>query len=666
MKLSKLLFVLLIAQFLIVPTNTVQPVAAISAVTIFNASSYTIPNATLSSGALANIHQDDSNNMTFIETSYTYTGAQLAYEMPTEDHADRYSTEGDLGAISAVGTSPYTGSYALQMSSTVRKGSGSFIIDNGTTKAGNWDTSDITSFNFTIRSDASAIPQQRTELYQVQMHRTETVYAYHNMGNLTVDSTWDLITLYKSDAEQTGGFNFDEDTVNWIELVFETGSIGSNIWIDGVMGFYGVETGATERHMHVRYEFTDIGDFDNYALNVSAQRDIHLETDFNDEFFSEDITDWGVSNTNMTLSNDASNAQDGTNAMKAIYDDENDTIAHFDNGTSKNMQADFSNYESFEFINFANVSDAQAQWLRFYTNTTNYYTLSLGIPISEYDNPERYSFPLGIMQAVGSPSWTNISWFAFYINSSIITAPFEVWIDDMAMTTSEAIDVLPQTATTEYASHHHDDEYKNSSITLTALTLEEDGTLTVLVNDTLASPDNYNTIFSINYLYITAWNDDSIAGGGTPDDTTTTEPPIPFLPDIDLEGLEVLGLIGVLALLTSTSVVFIRRNGIALPKLPKLPKIGKPAKKFITQLDDYLWLLFTLPFKLIGALLVPIKALLIAITAPFFSLLGIQLQSPVKAVRGKRRQKTFFGRWRRVNKKKVSKTVFKKTKKGYF
>ena len=203
----------------------------------------------------------------------------------------------------------------------------------------------------------------------------------------------------------------------------------------------------------------------------------------------------------------------------------------FDNGTGQNMQADFSDYNAHASYIWGNAT-FELEYARWYTDVNNYFYVDIA---QEYTTtPTEYTVPLAFYSIYGTPSRSNISWIEFRLNTLDNSNPLTIWTDLFHLGTTESIRfVVDNNGEESYLCEHiHlNNTWSSTEISLNKTKLLENGyNFTLFLNDTLPSPDAFNTSFEIDYIFITMWNDTipttttttTEAGGGVVPPTTTT------------------------------------------------------------------------------------------------------------------------------------------------
>jgi hypothetical protein len=470
--------------------------AAITASAQYNISDYTVYNGTYVSG-IGNMNVSDATNATFIEAKYTgpTTDSNITVH---SDNVTKWSIDGNFGTLIRDTAQDYDGDgYSIRASTTSSTGDARFIYDNGTTKTMGLDVSDMVKLNYTVRTEAVS---NQIAFSIIRLHNSDTKYYTETFDINLLQDTWHVFENTYATVTSVGGMT-SADSVNWIEWIFTPIKNDKKIWIDAGT-FFSQTAGVDQRLLNTSLQFSGIADFDHYVCNISAYRS--CDTDYNDDFFSEDHVDWG-SDASVTMSRDTTDVQLGTYRMIATYDASANATFWFDNQTSKNMQVDWTNYSLMGQTVWGNASFI-IDYGRFYTDTSNYYHADVGVTYGT--TPTELEVPYSVFTEIGSPSWDNISWIEWKINNIDNPNPVEVYFDHLYQSTggkiyfdsTSEIDAVEQSL-----GHAH--TYLNFTVTLNATEIQTNGYVNITLNDAKRADDLTNTTVYIDLLQITAWNE---------------------------------------------------------------------------------------------------------------------------------------------------------------
>jgi len=543
----------------IVDSSSLADSVIMDSITQINATSINVDNGTLVNGSQSMLNDADETGMFFIEEKEVFNATQVATALETEDDADKWYVSGTFGSVISNNTAPYEGVHCLDciVSSS---GFASLFFDNDTTNAWNFDATNANKLNFSLKTDSPSL----AVLTDVRTYYNATAYSYTN-PYVYLTSSWQVLSVSVESMNLAGGVQIG-DPINWIEFRFWFGaaSVGQSVYFDSG-GLYGPIIGDAVRSLHGYVEFENIPDYDCYVLNISARQ--YVNTSYCDEFFSDDINDWS-STGDVVLTNDAANAQTGTNAMKFAYAGTSNVTVIFDNGTTKNMKADFSNHTAHSVSTWTDGTFT-LEYARWYTNTTNYYYIGLDYEYTSTITPQLV--PFSYYSEYGSPSWSNISWVEFSINNIDNPNALTIWNDHFHMTTAETIRFSSPLLTDVYLSSHvhGTSSWDSGELEITHAVLDSHNyAITLLFNDTALGNDVFNTSIQIDYVYITAWNVRAV--GGLPTSTTvTTEDGNDFI--LGMTDLDYL-VIGVISVGLLGSMYYIKVG--SFPKLQINPLTG--------------------------------------------------------------------------------------------
>ncbi len=494
---------LVLTLFLVIMISSPIQAQAQSGTVLVHVTSFSLDHGVVVSGDITKLRVEDGDSLIFRETKSLFAGEQEITPLPTEDDADKWYTVGNFGSLDNVTTDPLVGSYCLEM---VANGTGiaKLLFDNGTGNAMNFIAIDSAFINFSLR-----VSLPRFVLSEVRAYQTLISYAYIQT-NINLDTNWQTYSLTRSDMTfehiQLG------DPINWLEFTFtvQTGGSEKSVFYDGG-GFYGVEPDDVIRLGSGEILISNIPQgYDNYVLNITVTH--FVDTDYGDLFFTDNADNW-IAGTGVTLSNDDSVQIHGANALKIEYDPTqgNGSII-FDNGTSQNMQADFSAYDNHEVHSWGNTSFT-VQSARWYTDSDNYFFVDVAVTYTT-DSSIVYTLPLSLYSQFGSPSFSNISWVEFSWNNISNSAPLTAWMDGLYLTDSDKVIFSTDCdcEVTFESTHSHEEtgdfHWASTEIVLNYTRLVSAGfVVTTSMNDTKAFRDEFNTTILIDAFYITAWMD---------------------------------------------------------------------------------------------------------------------------------------------------------------
>jgi len=501
----------IILMMIVQPLSLLPMVLQVSAATIDETviypTSLCVDNGTIVSGSLDDLRVADQSGVKIIETTGSFESSPLVAPFATEDDLDKWYAYGDVVAsLTLTTTEVYDGSYALQLISS-STGYMYLVFDNGTSNQWGFDVIYMDVMNFTLMADNT-----RFVLDEVRLYSTSEKYWYY-LPDVRLSSSYQVIEIYQSVFTPVGGIA-ETDLINWMEFKFEvkSGGVGKSVYFDSG-GFYGPSTNQTLREIdgYIKFENIPVA-YSNYVINVSARQ--YINSTYLDDFFTENASKW--TGNNISVYEDTTNKHLGDKSIKFVFNGTSDATFIFDNGTGRNMQANFSLWDAHTYTLWGNDSFTLS-YIRWYTDSDNYFYTILDKTYTTIQTD--YFIPIGLYYEYGAPDKANISWIEFGINSTENSAPLTIWLDALELSTSETVEfyIVCGSMNESFITRcsHGDEIWNHMECSVTKSYLDAAGyTVIVYFNDTLEWYDNFNTVIEIDYAYINAWVELGTSGGG--------------------------------------------------------------------------------------------------------------------------------------------------------
>ena len=474
----------------------------------------------------------------FTEAKSLNTAAQESFPYLAEDDTDKWALCGDFHSLTT-DLNAYVGTYSIE-ATLASSGTGCLQYHNGTAFAWNIDAGNCHRINLTARADVGG----KVYLSQIRTHKTAGDYGYIN-SKIYLTTTWQEVEYSSADVSYVGDVEIG-DPVNWMEFEFiNEQPVAREVFMDTGM-LYSPAVGDPLRKFGGWFNFTSLGHYDNYAVNITAWRvDDGASTEAD---FTEDAADWTANSSVITISANASQAQWGTYAIQFDYDGTADANFFWDNATTKAANLDITDYRVLYFTLWGNRTFSVSS-LKVCTDASNYFHIDLAANYSTTPT-ERY-IPFSAMQQTGTPDKGNIDWMEVGITTTDVDGPTRIFIDHAFMNSYGAFRFKKEGKYSSEFRHAHD--YISDSVVLDAVQVRADGFVFVELNDTLFADDAFNTTLMLDALFITAWNVGGGGGGAAP----ITPVIIPTTPEVTPEawvipaqyywliGLGAAGIIGV-------------------------------------------------------------------------------------------------------------------------
>ncbi len=517
MRNNKILFPLALILFsvLVVPVYAeINP----ETIAITSTVNYSLVNGSYISG-IGSMGASDGVNGTFKETLHVIADDATTYDLDT-DNATEWQ---NMGAISAVAADAVTtlSTSAIVATFNASTGDAKLHYDNGTSNSMNIPLLNIDSYNFSMRTDHSLVA-----IESIDLHYDSDTY-FNTTFNTFLSTEWSNFTLHESDFVSVGGMTHHLE-INYINFHFAPRNM-KKVWID-LVHLVGEASGSEHRELEGTISFSDIASRQNYVLNLSSTRDAALHS-YQDTFATESTFGWVSNDTNhLNIYNTTINYA-GEGAIIFTWDGTTNCTATFDNGTTNNMQLDFSeaNVESFHM--WANNTNTVIAETRYFTNASNYFFTRISTHLT-MDNTIHTNYALSLFQSHGSPSWANISYIEYDFNTYYSSVPTNVTLDEFEIGEGDDIVfyIIEDGEFTVYSIHSHGFYQNNTFVLSSSLSQEirDTGKLTVYFHDTHATDhDTTNNTLYIDLLIVTGWND--YASGGQPPSPFTPTPTTPIL-----------------------------------------------------------------------------------------------------------------------------------------
>jgi len=208
----------------------------------------------------------DNVNASFLENAVITTPVNIMGDAYTDsiDYWDPYFGFKDptIVADGVVGANCYRVTYDAKTGIPILR------FDNNTAQVANMDTSEMDHFNFSIKAGVSG-----SSLLSITFYNTAGIYFVLNPST-AITTSWVTYDYTRAALTSVGGMTAS-DPINWISFRFSSPQNKEFLYLDAPM-FYSNVT-ATHR-FDASFNFTSIGMYDNYALNISAVTNVTGES----------------------------------------------------------------------------------------------------------------------------------------------------------------------------------------------------------------------------------------------------------------------------------------------------------------------------------------------------------------------------------------------------